>query len=44
MAVENVRARLAVRYGDEATLTVGQVDGEYQVRLTLPHPFTEDGT
>ncbi|MCU0767317.1 MAG: histidine kinase [Gammaproteobacteria bacterium] len=42
MAVENVRARLAVRYGDEATLTVGQVDGEYQVRLTIPHPFVEE--
>jgi two-component system sensor histidine kinase AlgZ len=42
MAVENVRARLAVRYGDEATLTVGQVDGDYQVRLTIPHPFAED--
>jgi two-component system sensor histidine kinase AlgZ len=42
MAVENVRARLAVRYGDEATLTVGQVDGDYQVRLTIPHPCAED--
>jgi hypothetical protein len=42
MAVENVRARLAVRYGDEATLTVGKVDGDYQVRLTIPHPCAED--
>jgi len=41
MAVENVRSRLAVRYGDEASLTVGRVDGEYQVRVTLPHPFAE---
>jgi len=43
MAVENVRSRLAVRYGDEARLTVGRVDGEYQVRISLPHPFAEDG-
>ncbi len=41
MAVENVRSRLAVRYGDEASLTVGRVDGEYQVRVTFPHPFAE---
>jgi two-component system sensor histidine kinase AlgZ len=41
MAVENVRSRLAVRYGDEANLTVGRVDGEYQVRISLPHPFAE---
>jgi two-component system sensor histidine kinase AlgZ len=41
MAVENVRSRLAVRYGDEASLSVGRVDGEYQVRVTLPHPFAE---
>jgi two-component system sensor histidine kinase AlgZ len=41
MAVENVRSRLAVRYGDEASLTVGRVDGEYQVRMILPHPYAE---
>jgi two-component system sensor histidine kinase AlgZ len=41
IAVDNVRSRLAVRYGDEASLTVGRVDGEYQVRLTFPHPFAE---
>lgn len=41
MAVENVRSRLAVRYGDAASLTVGRVDGEYQVRISLPHPFAE---
>ena len=41
MAVENVRSRLAVRYGDAASLTVGGVDGEYQVRISVPHPFTE---
>jgi len=41
MAVENVRSRLTVRYGDEASLTVGRVDGEYQVRISFPHPFAE---
>jgi hypothetical protein len=41
MAVENVRSRLAVRYGDAASLTVGGVDGEYQVRISVPHPFKE---
>jgi two-component system sensor histidine kinase AlgZ len=41
MAVENLRDRLLARYGEEATLTVGEVDGEYQVRLTFPHPFAE---
>jgi two-component system sensor histidine kinase AlgZ len=41
MAVENVRSRLAVRYGDAARLTVGRVDGEYQVRISIPHPFAE---
>ena len=41
MAVENVRSRLAVRYGEAARLTVGRVDGEYQVRISIPHPFAE---
>jgi two-component system sensor histidine kinase AlgZ len=41
MAVDNLRDRLLARYGEEATLTVGEVDGEYQVRLTFPHPFAE---
>jgi len=39
LALENIRARLAGCFGDAATLTAGEVEGEYQVRMAFPHPW-----
>jgi len=39
LAVENIRARLAGCFGDAATLTAGEVEGEYQVRVAFPYPW-----
>ncbi len=39
LALENIRARLAGCFGDAATLTAGEVEGEYQVRLAFPYPW-----
>ncbi|MCG8051977.1 MAG: histidine kinase [Candidatus Thiodiazotropha endolucinida] len=39
LAMENIRARLAGVYDLEASLTEAIVDGEYQVRLVIPHPW-----
>ena len=39
LAMENIRARLAGVYDLEASLTETIVDGEYQVRLVIPHPW-----
>lgn len=36
VALQNLRDRLAVLYGDDAGLVVGLVDGEYQVRVHFP--------
>jgi hypothetical protein len=36
MALDNVRQRLALAYGEQARLTTGCEDGEFRVRLTLP--------
>ncbi|MFC1684975.1 sensor histidine kinase [Pseudomonadota bacterium] len=40
MAVENIRQRLEGLFGSKAGLAVGEVEGEYQVRLFFPHPHT----
>ena len=40
MALENIRLRLEGFFSGEASLTVGEVDGEYQVRLVFPHPWS----
>ncbi len=40
MALENIRLRLQGHFGGQASLTVGEVDGEYQVRLVFPHPWS----
>jgi two-component system sensor histidine kinase AlgZ len=37
MAMKNVRDRLAAAFGEAAGLTVGRVDGDYQVRLHFPY-------
>lgn len=37
MAMHNVRDRLAAAFGDAAGLTLGRVDGDYQVRLHFPY-------
>jgi two-component system, LytTR family, sensor histidine kinase AlgZ len=41
LALENIRARLRGIYDMEAGLSESHVDGEYQVRLVLPHPWRE---
>ncbi len=41
MALENVRQRLQGCYQEQAGLTQSEVDGDYQVRLFFPHPWTD---
>ncbi len=41
LALENIRARLSGVYDVEASLTESNIDGEYQVRLVIPHPWWE---
>jgi two-component system sensor histidine kinase AlgZ len=41
MALDNIRQRLQGFFAGEATLRVGAVDGEYQVRVAFPHPWDE---
>jgi len=36
LAVENIRQRLEGRFGDAASLSAGEVEGEYQVRIVFP--------
>ena len=36
VALQNLRDRLSMLYGDDAGLAVGSVDGEYQVRVHFP--------
>ncbi len=41
MALENIRQRLQGCYLGQAGLTQSEVDGDYQVRLFFPHPWSE---
>lgn len=41
MALENIRQRLHGCYQGQAGLTQNEVDGDYQVRLFFPHPWTD---
>lgn len=41
MALENIRRRLALVYGDLAEMTAGPVDGQYRVSLSLPREAAE---
>ena len=41
MALENIRLRLQGYFEGQALLTVGEVDGEYQVRLVFPYPWSK---
>jgi two-component system, LytTR family, sensor histidine kinase AlgZ len=41
MALENIRQRLQGCYQEQAGLTQSEVDGDYQVRLFFPHPWTD---
>ncbi|HEB96798.1 MAG TPA: sensor histidine kinase [Sedimenticola thiotaurini] len=41
MALDNTRQRLQGFFAGEASLTVGEVDGQHQVRLTFPYPWNE---
>ena len=42
MAVENTRQRLQGFFQDESQLTIGEVDGEYQVRVVFPYPWSPE--
>ncbi len=42
LAVDNIRQRLAGLFDEQARLTTSRVDGEYQVRLVIPHPWRLD--
>ena len=42
MALENIRQRLSSLFGMEGSLTESRVDGEYQVRLVIPHPWRSE--
>lgn len=39
LALENIRQRLEGLFGMQASLMEGRVEGEYQVRLVIPHPW-----
>jgi two-component system sensor histidine kinase AlgZ len=41
MALQNIRERLQGFFDEEASLSVGEVDGEHQVRVVFPHPWKE---
>ncbi|WP_260295713.1 sensor histidine kinase [Sedimenticola hydrogenitrophicus] len=41
MALQNIRERLRGFFDEEAALSVGEVDGEHQVRVVFPHPWKE---
>lgn len=41
MALQNIRERLQGFFDEEASLSVGEVDGEHQVRVVFPHPWNE---
>ncbi|WP_428606369.1 sensor histidine kinase [Sedimenticola sp.] len=41
MALQNIRERLQGFFDEEASLSVSEVDGEHQVRVAFPHPWTE---
>jgi two-component system sensor histidine kinase AlgZ len=36
MALQNIRRRLELQFGDEARLTTGVIDSEYRVKLVIP--------
>jgi two-component system sensor histidine kinase AlgZ len=41
LALENIRQRLQAIFEDEAGLNMSMVDGEYQVRIFFPYPWSE---
>lgn len=40
MALDNIRQRLRGFFDEEASLSVSEVDGEHQVRVVFPHPWS----
>jgi len=42
MALDNIKQRLQGLYDEQAGLTHSEVEGDYQVRLFFPHPWTEE--
>ncbi len=42
MAIENIRQRLQGFFNGDAGLSIGEVDGSYQVRLTFPYPRIDE--
>lgn len=41
MALQNIRERLQGFFDEEASLSIGEVDGDHQVRVVFPHPWKE---
>jgi len=41
MALENIRQRLLGFFNDDASLAITNVDGEHQVRVVFPYPWSE---
>lgn len=42
LAMDNIRQRLDGLFDEQASLTTSRVDGEYQVRLVIPHPWRSE--
>ncbi len=39
MAMDNIRQRLDAFFDNKASLVIGEVEGDYQVRLAFPYPY-----
>ena len=42
MALENIGERLQGFFNDQASLSMGVVDGEHQVRVVFPYPWNDE--
>ena len=42
MALENIRQRLLGFFKEEGSLSITSVDGEHQVRVAFPYPWSEE--
>ncbi len=42
MALDNIKQRLQGLYDEQAGLNQSEVEGDYQVRLFFPHPWTDE--
>ncbi|MDJ0806246.1 MAG: histidine kinase [Gammaproteobacteria bacterium] len=42
LAMENIRLRFSSLYEEEASLVESRIEGEYQVRIVIPHPWSQE--